>query len=160
MAQHQHLPLRRLEGALERRQHGFGKIPERDAKLHGGDISAKIQAVITGHKEKPKIADIDPALILKVQSVGPIPEATWNALGMTVLADEADMSLILFANDAELKEFRRRLAGYIAARQDANSVANLLMAHTFRRGGLAEVAFDYHFLGGRVAEMRPLPDFA
>ena len=113
MAQHQHLPLRRLEGASERRQHGFGKIPDRDTKAHGGGIAGKVAAVVAGHKEKPKIADIDPALILKVQTAGPIPEETWNALGMTLLADEADMSMILFADDVELKEFRRRLAEYL-----------------------------------------------
>jgi subtilisin family serine protease len=113
VAQHQHLPLRRLEGALERRQHGFGKIPNRDAKAHGGNIVGRIEALVEGHKEKPKVADIDPALILKVQTVGAIPEETWNSLGMTLLADELDMSLILFANDTELKEFRRRLAEYL-----------------------------------------------
>jgi hypothetical protein len=110
---HQHLPLRRLEGSLERRQHGFGKVPARDAKVHGGALSSSIDAVVASRQAKPKIAEIDPALILKVQTTGQIPEETWNAVGLTLLADEADQSLVLFASDTELKEFRRRLAEYL-----------------------------------------------
>jgi hypothetical protein len=101
-----------MEGALERRQHGFGKIVDRDAKAHGAELGGKLEAIVASHKQKPKIGDIDPALILKVQLSGNIPEETWAAMGMTLLADEADESLVLFANDAELQEFKRRVSEY------------------------------------------------
>ena len=112
MATYDHLPLRRLEGALERRQHGFGKVVPRDAKKHGAALQKAIETAVAKQKAKPAIVDINPALILKIQTTGGIAEDTWEALGLTLLSDEDNKSVVLFANDAELKEFKRRVAEY------------------------------------------------
>jgi len=112
VAVYDHLPLRRLEGAMERRQHGFGSVVPRDAKGHGAGLQAAIEAVVAQQKAKPPIANVDPALILKIQTTGGIAEETWQSLGMTLLANEADKSVVLFANDKELAEFKRRVAEY------------------------------------------------
>jgi hypothetical protein len=113
MAQYEHLPLRRLEGALERRlQRGFGEIAPRDAKGHGEGLSTKVETVVASHKAKPKIADIDPALILKIETTGGVSEETWAAMGLTILSNDTDKSVILFADDGELQEFKRRIAEY------------------------------------------------
>lgn len=112
MAIYDHLPLRRLEGALERRQHGFGKVVPRDAKQHGAGLQQKIETIVVEQKARPPIADINPALILKIQTTGGIGEDVWSALGMTLLSDEDNKSVVLFASDTELKEFRRRVEVY------------------------------------------------
>lgn len=112
MPRYEHLPLRRLEGALERRKHGFGRVTPRDAPSHGQAIQREIETVVSARKRKPKIADIDPALILRVRLSGHIPEDIWEDLGLSVLASDADKTLILFASDNELQEFRRRVAAY------------------------------------------------
>ena len=112
MAVYDHLPLRRLEGALERRQHGFGKVVPRDAKQHGEGLKQTIDAIITTQKGKAPIANIYPALILKIQTTGGIGEDVWQALGMTLLSDEDNKSVVLFASDTELTEFKRRVKEY------------------------------------------------
>jgi subtilisin family serine protease len=112
VADYDHLPLRRLEGALERRQHGFGRVVPRNAKQHGAGLQQTIETLVAAQQAKPRVADIDPALILKVQTTGGIGEEVWEALGLTLLSDEDNKSVVLFANDAELTEFKRRVEEY------------------------------------------------
>ena len=112
MPRYEHLPLRRIQGALERRKHGFGRLTPRDAPVHGQAIQREIETVVAARKRKPKIANIDPALILRVRVAGHIPEDLWENLDLSVLASDADKTLILFASDSELQEFRRRVAAY------------------------------------------------
>jgi Subtilase family len=112
MARYEHLPLRRIEGQLERRKHGGGRPPQRNAKAHGATVEAELLAVTANQKRKPRIANIDPALILKVKTAGPIDTADWARVGLTVIASDPDKTLVLFANDAELQEFQRRVVAY------------------------------------------------
>lgn len=112
MATYEHLPLRRLEGVLQRRQHGFGSVPNRDAKAHGSAIQKTVEDVIDAFKGRPAIADINPSLILKIKTDGVIDEEVWQRLGMTLLSSDGDSSLVLFVNDTELQEFKYRLAEY------------------------------------------------
>jgi subtilisin family serine protease len=49
---------------------------------------------------------------LKVRLAGFLSEDEWADLGLTLLSDDPDKTLILFADDAELTEFRRRVAAY------------------------------------------------
>jgi hypothetical protein len=112
VAIYDHLPLRRLEGALERRQYGFGRVVQRNAQQHGAGLQHRIETIVAAQQAKPKVADIDPALILKVLTTGGIAEETWAALGLTLLSDEDNKSVVLFANDAELTEFKRRVEEY------------------------------------------------
>ena len=113
MATYQHLPLQRVEGALDRRKRpGFGQPSGRDPKSHGSKIQSEVNEVIKVYKAKPKIADIDPALILKVETTSTVTEEDWERVGLTVLASEPGQTLILFANDAELSAFQLRIAAY------------------------------------------------
>ncbi|MDP1582984.1 MAG: S8 family peptidase [Bradyrhizobium sp.] len=67
---------------------------------------------IDRHKARPKIADIDPALILKVVTTGIVSEVDWARVGLTVLAIEPDKTIILFADDAELTAFKQKVEAY------------------------------------------------
>ena len=115
MPRYQHLPLRRVEGELERRKHGGGRTPTRNARAHGATIEAELNTLIASQQRKPRIANIDPALILKIRTAGPIDTDDWARVGLTVLASDPDKTLVLFASDVELQEFRRRVAAYQAA---------------------------------------------
>jgi hypothetical protein len=47
-----------------------------------------------------------------VRTTNPIPEEEWIRAGLTVLGHDADDSVVLFSNDAELADFRARLRAY------------------------------------------------
>jgi hypothetical protein len=109
MATYQHLSLQRVEGELERRKRpGFGASGGRDSKIHGPKIGGEIDRVIDRQKRRPKIADIDPAFILKVTTVSNVSEDEWAKMGLTVLAIEPDKTIILFANDIELEALQTK----------------------------------------------------
>jgi subtilisin family serine protease len=113
MATYQHLPLQRIEGELERRKRpGFGPSSGRDSSVHGPKIGGEIDRVIDRQKRRPKIADIDPAFILKVTTVSNVSEDEWAKMGLTVLAIEPDKTIILFANDIELEAFKQKVEAY------------------------------------------------
>jgi len=113
MARHPHLLLRRLEGELlPRRKHGSGRPTVRNPGEHGPKIQEELEAIVETQQARPKISDIDPALILRVQTTSPIDEADWARIGLTVLATEPNKALVMFANDRELLEFRRRVEAY------------------------------------------------
>jgi hypothetical protein len=112
MATYEHLPLQRVEGELNRRKRGFGQASGREPKTHGAKIQSEVQEVLKVHRAKPKIADIDPALILKVETTGNIAEEDWARVGLTVLASEPGQALILFADDTELTAFQERVTAY------------------------------------------------
>jgi hypothetical protein len=113
MATYQHLPLQRVEGELDRRKRpGFGQPSGREPKSHGTKIQSEVQEVLQGFRAKPKIGDVDPALILKIETSGNISEEEWTKLGLTVLANEPGQTLILFADDVELIDFQQRVTAY------------------------------------------------
>lgn len=113
MAQYEHLPLRRLEGELPRRKRtGFPGGPKRSPKTHGAAIESEIVDLLDKHKLKPRIGDLDPSLILKVKLDAPVSEDEWEKLGLTVVGTDPSQTLILFADDNELQEFKRRVTAY------------------------------------------------
>lgn len=112
MAAYDHLPLKRLEGVLERRVHGFGQAPSRDATQHGARIQKEIDQVVTDYINLPAIDGIDPSLILKVSVAGTIDEDEWRKLGLTVLSVDGDKSVVLFADDKSLQDFRNKVEAY------------------------------------------------
>lgn len=114
MPQYEHLPLSRLTGELTRRKRQFvppTRIP-RDANLHGTKISGELDKAIEVTASLPSINDVDPALILKVQLSGPISAEMWARSGLTVLAEDEDNALILFASDREMTDFKRRITEF------------------------------------------------
>lgn len=113
MATYQHLPLQRVEGELDRRKRpGFGQPSGREPKSHGAKIQSQVEETLQEHRAKPKIGDIDPALILKVETSGNISEDEWAKIGLTVLANEPGQTLILFADDVELAAFQQKVTAY------------------------------------------------
>lgn len=131
MAAYDHLPLRRLEGDFERRVHGFGQAPTRDPKQHGGQIKSEIEQVVSSHNNLPAVEGIDPSLILKVSIAGNIDEDEWRKLSLTVLSVDGDKSVVLFANDKSLQDFRSKVDAYqgeIPAGQKAPPYAGLVAA--------------------------------
>lgn len=131
MATYDHLPLKRLQGELERRKHGFGASPSRDYKTHGARIQGEIENSIAAYEALPAISGVDPSLILKVTTAANIDEDEWRKLGMTVLSVNGDQSIVLFASDATLQEFRRKVGAYqndIPAGQKAPQYSGLVAA--------------------------------
>jgi hypothetical protein len=112
MATYEHLPLKRLEGVLARRMHGFGSSPFREAKQHGAKIQKEIEETIASFTSLPAIDGIDPSLILKVSINGNIDEDEWRKVGLTVLSLDSDKSVILFADDKSLQDFRNKVEAY------------------------------------------------
>ncbi|MGB3740285.1 MAG: S8 family peptidase [Pontixanthobacter sp.] len=115
MAEHEHLPLRRLEGELERRkQGGFPGGSDRTPSKHGPKIRGEIEAVLKAQEELPAIDGIDPSLIVRIEMSGIVDESTWERLGLHVLSEDQNRTLLLFATDRELGEFQARVEAYLA----------------------------------------------
>lgn len=132
MAKYEYLPLKRLEGQLERRKpSGFGGAPNRTPNQHGPKLAQEIAIVLDEHNAAPAISGVDPSLILRIELAGFVDEAEWGRLGLVVLSEDQDKTLLLFANDRELKEFRRRIEAYqgeLPLGQKNPSYANLINA--------------------------------
>lgn len=131
MATYEHLPLKRLEGVLARRIHGFGIAPQRDAKQHGKRIQKEIEETISSFAALPSIDGIDPSLILKISIAGNIDEDEWRKIGLTVLSVDGDKSVVLFADDKSLQDFRNKVEAYqgeLPAGQKAPKYSGLISA--------------------------------
>lgn len=112
MAEYDHLRLVRLPERFERRKRpGFGGAPTRDRSAHGADLSKQIEDVITDRR-RARAVGVDPSLILRVRLSSPVTDDEWERAGLTVLSGDADKTLVLFANDDELKAFRARVTSY------------------------------------------------
>lgn len=75
-------------------------------------MASEIEEVLTQHKATPALEGINPSLILRIEIAGFVDEAVWENLGLVVLSEDANKTLLLFATDRELKEFRKRLDAY------------------------------------------------
>ncbi len=114
MAKHEHLALKRLEGSLERRKPpGFGGGRKANPQAHGAKLAEEVAAVLDEHAAVVPIDGVDPSLILRLEISGIVDEEVWNKLGLTVLSEDPDKTLLLFANDRDLTEFRARLEKYL-----------------------------------------------
>ena len=113
MAKYAHLALKRLAGELERRkQQGFGGGPPRNPGAHGPKISQQVEAVLKAHHTTPAIDGVDPSLILRVEIAGFVDEVEWVKMGLVVLSEDANKTLLLFATDKELQQFRAKILAY------------------------------------------------
>lgn len=112
MSEYPHLILPRAAVTLERRKRpGFGSRPEREY----GDQSQKVRVAVEGviaRREQAVAQGINPALVLKVRTAVVVPEEEWERAGLSILGTSENQTVILFATDGELQEFRRRLAEY------------------------------------------------
>ncbi|NTI64159.1 S8 family peptidase [Agrobacterium rhizogenes] len=113
MAQYDHLELVRLPEQFERRKHGGGgPPPERDGPRHSAKLRDELNAARDEQRLRRKPEFVNPTLILRVQMTGALQEADWEQLGLTVLSSDADRTLVLFASNDEMAEFRARLDAY------------------------------------------------
>jgi subtilisin family serine protease len=132
MPKHAHLTLKRLEGELERRKPpGFGGGAPREPGVHGPKISQQVEAVIAAHQVIPQIEGVDPSLILRIEIAGFVDEAEWAKMGLIVLTEDEKKTLLLFATDKELQQFRDKIAAYqgeLPLGQKNPSYANLIEA--------------------------------
>jgi hypothetical protein len=112
MARYEHLRLLRLPEQMERRKHGGGRAPERDAPVHAGRIRRELDAAVETQQRRRRPEAIDPALILRVQMAAALQEPEWEKVGLTVLSTDEDRTLVLFASSDELREFRERLEAF------------------------------------------------
>lgn len=115
MPRYDHLQLLRLPERLERRKHGGGgPPPPRNATTHGGKLRAELDNAIETQQRRRKPQFIDPSLILRVRMAGALLETDWEALGLTVVSNDADRTLVLFTSSDEMRDFRIRLNAYQA----------------------------------------------
>lgn len=113
MARYDHLELVRLPEQFERRKHGGGgPPPARDRDQHTTKLREELEAATQEQRRRRKPEFVDPSLILRVQMTGPLLEEDWERLGLTVLSSDADRTLVLFASNEDMVDFRARLDAY------------------------------------------------
>lgn len=112
MARYDHLRLVRLPEQLERRKHGGGQAPVRDAPVHGARIRGELDAVVEIQKRRRRPDAVNPSLILRVQMSGPLLELEWEKVGLTVLSTDPDRTLVLFSTTDDLSQFREKLEAF------------------------------------------------
>lgn len=113
MARYDHLELVRLPEQFERRKHGGGgPPPARDRDQHSTKLRDELNAATQAQRGRRKPEFVDPSLILRVQMTGALLEEDWERLGLTVLSSDADRTLVLFASNEDMQDFRARLDAY------------------------------------------------
>ncbi|MEP9374419.1 S8 family peptidase [Mesorhizobium sp. KR1-2] len=112
MATYEHLPLKRIEGELQRRKNGFPGGVQRQPSEHGKKIKADIDATQADFKKLPQIEGVDPSLILKIKVAGLIQDDDWRKLGLSILSIDGDKTTVLFANDKSLASFHQKVDAY------------------------------------------------
>lgn len=119
----QHLILPRADYNLPRKKKkGFGRPPEREYGAHGRTLSNQIDQFLNRFQTRQRPVGIDPTLVLRVQldSGSTIDEETWERCGLTLLSIDQNKTLVLFASDAALRDFKSRLSDYKAGPTRAN----------------------------------------
>jgi len=113
MARYDHLELVRLPERLERRKNGGGgPPPQREREQHTTKLRGELDAATAEQRGRRKPEFVDPALILRVQMTGAAMEEDWERVGLSVLSSDADRTLVLFASNEDMQEFRARLDAY------------------------------------------------
>lgn len=113
MADFDHLPLVRLPRIeAHRKTSNPTPPPKRDRGRHAAKVAADVEAVVAAESRRERIVGIDPGLILRVTMTDQMAEDEWRRAGFKVLAQDKDKVLILFTSDAEMTEFKTRLARF------------------------------------------------
>lgn len=110
-----HLDLPQVQAPLARRKHGTGRPVERDDVAgHAARLESDALAVTNVARRRPRPRDIDPSLIfrLRVHPSANLTDLDVDRLGLQILARDENKTLVVFASDEELAEFRRRAATY------------------------------------------------
>lgn len=131
MAPQPHIPLRRLEGALERRKPpGFGTAPPRNHVTHGATLIARAAAVVGDNELREDFAQ-DPSVVLQLHTAGYVDEATLAGVNMRLLAQTSSDVLVAYSPDPQLGQFMMRAEAYsgpIPEGQKGAAYANVFAA--------------------------------
>ena len=117
MAERDHLNLTRVQRPPKpRRKTGSGFRPPRqysDFSGHASDLdSAAQESVEEFHRRREQITDFDPKFILRFKLHRRVTEAEWRRSGLVVLDSGDADAVIVFADEENLDEFRKRLSQY------------------------------------------------
>ncbi len=105
-----HLELRRTEAYNPRwKQTAPSKTPPRTREEQGLSLQVAAQRVVDETRRQPRPQGIDPALVLRVRTVGSVSEEDWRRAGFTVVGIDSERTLLLFSTDEELTTFRDRV---------------------------------------------------
>ena len=112
MPQYEHLQLARLAENLDRRKTGRPPpLPQRE-NGHGGGVRLEVEDVVEEQRRQRPAEFVDPSLILKVEMSGLALEDEWDKVGLRLLSNDQDNTLILFSSSEDLTGFREKLAAY------------------------------------------------
>lgn len=114
MAQHDHLPLVRSRAPVARRKHGGGGPPPTRGGGHGGGLRRSVQTAVADQAAAKPAAFLDPSLMLRVHVDGHVADDEWGKLGLRVVSNDEDRTVLLFSSTGDLAAFQQRLAAYDA----------------------------------------------
>lgn len=108
-----HLNLIQLPERLPRRKKpGFGSTHPREYKAHSKFLELELKAAVNSQQQQDSSISKNPSVFLKVQMVGVPHEEDWETLGLTVLSQDEDVSLVLFSSPHEVEELNQRILAY------------------------------------------------
>jgi subtilisin family serine protease len=94
-----------------RKKRGYGSQPIRDYRVQSQKVSRAVDEALAAHRTLATTI-VDPALIVRVRTANVLPEEQWVRAGLTVLGQDENNAVILFASDGELTVFRSMLDAY------------------------------------------------
>lgn len=115
MTNYEHLPLPKVENELPRRpRRGSAKEKRSDRSSHGSLLLTQVSSLSKDIEEKEHLG-INPKLIFKIKvRKNDSLENHLPSLGLNLLAKEpkAKQAIVVFADDNQLVEFKKRLKSY------------------------------------------------
>ncbi len=112
MPQFEHLQLARLPENLDRRKTGRPPPLPRRPDGHGAVVRREVNEAVAAQQQQRPVEFVDPSLILKVEMNGLALEDEWDKVGLRLLSNDKDNTVILFSSTDELRQFRGKLAAY------------------------------------------------
>jgi len=114
MAKLDHLQLIRTREPFLRRKTGGGSAPPKRGGDHGSGLKSETEAAVAAQRAAKPAAFVDPSLLLRVTVDGHIAEGEWEKLGLTVVSNDADRTVLLFSSTGDVTEFLERLVKFDA----------------------------------------------
>jgi Subtilase family len=112
LPQYQHLQLARLAENLDRRKTGRPPpLPQREGG-HGLVVRQEVDKAVDEQRQQRPAEFVDPSLILKVEMIGLALEDEWHKVGLRLISNDRENTIILFSSTDELTGFRQKLAAY------------------------------------------------
>lgn len=112
LPRYEHLQLSKLPQSLDRRKTGRPPpLPQRGGG-HGGGVRLEVDDAVEEQRLQRPPEFVDPSLILKVEMNGLSLEDEWEKVGLRLLSNDQDNTIILFSSTEELTDFRQKLAAY------------------------------------------------